>query len=830
MMRRLGWSAAMLLALGWSGTVAAQGGTITGRVTTTGGAAPLAGINVSVANARPAVTDADGRYVLRNIAAGTDTVRFRWIGYAPRELVVSLEAGERLTLNVELEPEPVQLSQVRISGASRQFERVVDAPAAVSVVAPERVREMAGAGQVPLLVADLPGVRVAQSGVNDFNVNARGFNTPTNRRLLVLVDGRDVSVPILNNQDWADLSLGDPATRVEFVRGPGSALYGANAFSGVVAITTPAVRESRGTRVDLSGGEVSALRATASSAWLSDDYRWGFRAGAGYSTTQTPDVARTNLGDLEREYAAAGIPSGAARMPAPGYELIPLQGQTKSGVLGLPGAAAGTPDPLRTSFANARLDYYPANGAIVTAEGGWSRIENPVATLTAGRSQTLDATRPWGRLAWTSEGFSVMAYHTGRTGENISLASGQRGDDITSTTHVEGQLNRRFAGTRGRYVVGGSLRTVMVDTKGTLLSPADDGRSDRFYGAFGQVEYEPFARWKVIAAGRVDEGSLNETNFSPKVGVVYAPARDHAVRLTFNRGYLNPSVLERFISFPAGPPLDFSLLEAGLRASPLGPALAGVPNGTLFTTSNAVPLLALGNDQLRSSKVNGVEFGYKGQFDRLFLTADVYYSRISEFASGLLPGANPRYAPWTAPAAVPGAVAPGLEGAVAAAVGPGLTRLADGSTALVLSSGNFGEAREYGAELGVGVQVDRALRWDANYTYYGFAINQSAFYAGDTLLPNTPRHAANLSGSWTGAQGARVRLGWRWEDAHRWHAGVWQGFVPSSGSVDLNASVPAGERLTFSLSATDLLDQKRYHIYGGSIVGRRVIGGVSWRR
>jgi outer membrane receptor protein involved in Fe transport len=126
--------------------------------------------------------------------------------------------------------------------------------------------------------------------------------------------------------------------------------------------------------------------------------------------------------------------------------------------------------------------------------------------------------------------------------------------------------------------------------------------------------------------------------------------------------------------------------------------------------------------------------------------------------------------------------------------------------------------------------VDRAIRWDANYTYYGFSIDQAAFYPGDTLLPNTPRHAANLSASWTGVRGARVRAGWRWEDAHRWHAGVWQGFVPSSGSVDLHASLPFRDHFTASLSVTDLLDQKRYHLFGGSVVGRRALAGFTWRR
>ena len=61
--------------------------------------------------------------------------------------------------------------------------------------------------------------------VNDINLNARGFNSSLNRRVLVLLDGRDLAIALLGNQEWNGLSTPlEDMGRIEMVRGPGSAL------------------------------------------------------------------------------------------------------------------------------------------------------------------------------------------------------------------------------------------------------------------------------------------------------------------------------------------------------------------------------------------------------------------------------------------------------------------------------------------------------------------------------------------------------------------------------------------------------------------------------
>src|SRR5918999_1124157 len=114
---------------------------------------------------------------------------------------------------------------------------------------PQTLQNTSITGQAPLALQTVPGVDVVQSGVNDFNVNARGFNSSLNRRVLTLQDRRDLAIAFLGSQEWNGLAQPlDDLGKVEMVRGPGSALYGANAFSGVVNITTPEAREVLGSK------------------------------------------------------------------------------------------------------------------------------------------------------------------------------------------------------------------------------------------------------------------------------------------------------------------------------------------------------------------------------------------------------------------------------------------------------------------------------------------------------------------------------------------------------------------------------------------------------
>ena len=77
-------------------------------------------------------------------------------------------------------------------------------------------------------------------------VSMRGFNQPFQNKVLVLINGRSTFVDLLGATFWATLPIGvEDIERIEVVRGPGSALYGADAFNGVINIITKAPGEGK---------------------------------------------------------------------------------------------------------------------------------------------------------------------------------------------------------------------------------------------------------------------------------------------------------------------------------------------------------------------------------------------------------------------------------------------------------------------------------------------------------------------------------------------------------------------------------------------------------
>ena len=258
-------------------------GSIHGKVTRSDDGSPIQGVTVSVLGTSvQTLTDRQGVYLLTRVPAGRNTVTLRWIGFRARQIPVQVEPGGRQELDIAIEAVPIALSDIIVTGATRGPERVVESPSAVTVVDPGTQAALSPAGQVPVALAGSPGIDVVQNGVNDFNINARGFNTVLNRRVLVLQDGRDLSIPFLGNQEWyAVTSPLEDMGKIEMVRGPGSALYGANAFSGVVNITTPYARDVVGTKVSIAGGGLETRRGDVPNAAVFTDQRYGIRRNYG---------------------------------------------------------------------------------------------------------------------------------------------------------------------------------------------------------------------------------------------------------------------------------------------------------------------------------------------------------------------------------------------------------------------------------------------------------------------------------------------------------------------------------------------------------------------
>lgn len=186
---------------------------------------------------------------------------------------------EDALLDLSLE-ELISLDVPDVTSVSKRKQRLMDSPAAVYVMTDEDIRR-SGVTSIPEALRMVPGVQVARLNSNTWSISTRGFNYIFANKLLVLIDGRTVYSPLFSGVNWdvQDTMLEDIA-RIEVIRGPGAALWGANAVNGVINIITKHAADTQGGLLSTGfGSEEKAFGAYRYGGEFGDDgyYRAFFK-------------------------------------------------------------------------------------------------------------------------------------------------------------------------------------------------------------------------------------------------------------------------------------------------------------------------------------------------------------------------------------------------------------------------------------------------------------------------------------------------------------------------------------------------------------------------
>lgn len=186
--------------------------------------------------------------------------------------------------------------------ASKGAQSPVDATSSISVITEQDIR-LSGITKIPELLRRLAGVDIMEVTGAQTEVSIRGFNQRLANKTLVLVDGRSVYADIVGATIWQTLSIGvEDIARIEVVRGPGSSLYGADAFNGVVNIITKKPGEGKSGVAGAYGSQAT----THGSLWATGregDFGWRMAAGYDYLPRWSREVpngradVRTGVGD-----------------------------------------------------------------------------------------------------------------------------------------------------------------------------------------------------------------------------------------------------------------------------------------------------------------------------------------------------------------------------------------------------------------------------------------------------------------------------------------------------------------------------------------------------
>jgi len=148
-----------------------------------------------------------------------------------------------------------ELMDIEIITVSKKEERLFEAAAAVHVVTQEDIRR-SGVTSIAEALRLVPGLQGPRIDANKWAISSRGFHGfYSSNKLLVLIDGRSIYHPFGGGVFWdvQDVLLED-VERIEVIRGPGAALWGANAVDGVINILTRDAKDTQGGVVSFGGG------------------------------------------------------------------------------------------------------------------------------------------------------------------------------------------------------------------------------------------------------------------------------------------------------------------------------------------------------------------------------------------------------------------------------------------------------------------------------------------------------------------------------------------------------------------------------------------------
>lgn len=448
-----------------------------------------------------------------------------------------------------------------VVAAARRSQSSLEAPNATTVITGDELRA-SGLTSLPEILRRVPGAEVMAMGYSSFNVSIRGFNQRINNKVLVLIDGRPEYQDFLGVTLWPVLPIGlEEIERVEVIRGPAGALYGANAMLGVVNIITRA--PGTGPRA-----EVSALAGNGNLAGGS------FVASGGDAVKFRASVGYQQADKFSRDYAE-GRPDVASAFPEPNLALRSARGNLTA--------------------------FYAFNKHVsLSASGGVNRLFTEVYGIGLLRNYFLDGLGGYAKVDFTGGPVKARFFwnHLGATAGPQYLVQGQRDLLTTLESNVfdaEVLFQQGFElGGRHQLSLGvsGRLKRLAWTYTSSLTE-------ELHAAAFVQDEWKLVQWLSVVGSFRIDRHPLIERGRpgvvpSPRLSIVVAPFEGHAFRAMAASAFRQPTFLESYVNLPIPTP--------------------GVTGASVLTQ---------GNRELVPESLLSFELGYRGEAARLGLSWDV---------------------------------------------------------------------------------------------------------------------------------------------------------------------------------------------------------------
>lgn len=785
-------------------------GTITGLVKDSYSGQPLKDRQLQIKEiAQNIKTEGNGTFVIV-VAEGTYTINILEDSfYESYTTQISVKPGRENFIEINLTPKSYKIGDIFIYGVSKSFEKVTESPSSAVVLYQDKINIASRTNQIATALSGLPGVDVLRNGASDFIVNTRGFNSGLNRRVLVLQDGRDISMPLLGAVEWNSFPYSlDDYSKIEFIKGPSASLYGANAFNGVLSLTSYSPREVLGTKVSLLGGDYKTYRIDIRNAGLITN-RFSYKITLGRASSLNLAHRRDSVKYLEY--------SGLIVEARPIYE------------------------DERNTFSNygtIRIDYDFKQNNRLRLEGGYSNNGNEAFVFGLGRTLVKNTERPYLIFSFSNDNFYFHTHYMKRhsidtmwlllprVGNKLGSPLLDNSDDFM----IEAQYN--FFPSQNQlthFILGLSQQFQNIRTYGTSI-PGDVNAN--YTGIYGQLTQKFSSKLKLVGTLRFDRTNIHQAQLSPRLALVFTPKDNHQFRFSISRSFQRPNYSELYRLTPDAP--AFAINTPG----PPVPALNGIDQKVAdsirvlagWSTSPNIKLnldatraFAVGNDNLKVEKNIGFELGYNGNLKgKLFFTIDTYYNILNDFITNFLPGVNPSFKPWQAnlpdSLSMWNNLATSIVYSQLSARDKARLSYYNGLPAFIVSNTNIGTVRQYGIEASISYYVSEYLSFSANYSYYDFNIEKNP--QDPDILPNTSPHRINLLASYTIPQVFDASISFQFSDKFDWLAGAYMGSVPPYKVINLNVGYYIWKHFQVGAYVYNLFNEKHYEMFGGTYLPR----------
>lgn len=505
-----------------------------------------------------------------------------------------------------------------VLSATRLQQSLFDAPAAVTVIDRQMI-EQSGMREIPELLRLVPGMVVGYESGSEAFVSFHGTSADLARRMQVLIDGRSIYQPLLASVDWVGLPLElADIERIEIIRGPNSAAYGANSFFAVVNIITRHPADVERARVSYTRGEDGVEDFLGRLAQRSGSVDWrlsvtGRRDDGFQENRRQHNAPFTDSKAVDSLYgrgvwavnpeASLDVSFGLARMTAEQqyrasyFTRTPVADRDNRYVNLAWDQELGLSNRLRVQASDSRF----------RREEPWTvSVERIAFNPALGSLYRQNRACALGLLggdtsACTAADMPLITTVSTAIGNDPALL-----DKTAFRSGLDSQEARTQIDVQDTWIATPDFRTVFgftydesrVDSQVYLKGYADNTVWRAF--VHGEWRFAPSFLLNVGGNQEYDEGAGNY--FSPRVALNWQVTDSQVVRAVYSEAVRTPDILE-------------TRADWGYIAVAVNPADAKY-SGTFFQTGQ-------GTGYAPTEKIASRELGYYGRFDPVRLTLDV---------------------------------------------------------------------------------------------------------------------------------------------------------------------------------------------------------------